>query len=66
MSKVMNIKLGDEKKKKFKATCKITIFKITYNSKIFKSKEIDLRGGKFIREGGHYVIPINRLAILAI
>ena len=40
--------------------------KIIYNSKIYKSKEIDLRGGKFIGEGGHYVIPINRLAILAI
>ena len=40
--------------------------KITYNSKIYKSKEIDLHGGKFIREGGHYVIPINRLAIFAL
>ena len=39
--------------------------KITYNSKIYKSKEIDLRGGKFIREGGHYVIPIKRPVIFA-
>ena len=39
--------------------------KITYNSKIYKSKEIDLRRGKFIREGGHYVIPINRPVIFA-
>ena len=62
MSKVMNIKLGVEK---IQSNMQNNNLKITYNSKIYKSKEIDLRGGKFIREGGHYVIPINRLAIFA-
>ena len=60
MSKVMNIKLGDEQNSKQNNN-----LKITYNSKIHKSKEIDLRRGKFIREGGHYVIPINRPVIFA-
>ena len=60
MTKVMNIKLGDEQNSKLNNN-----LKIIYNSKIYKSKEIDLRRGKFIREGGHYVIPINRLAIFA-
>ena len=60
MTKVMNIKLGDEQNSKQNNN-----LKIIYNSKIYKSKEIDLRRGKFIREGGHYVIPINRLAIFA-
>ena len=62
MSKVMNIKLGDEQNSKQHAN---NNFKITYNSKNYKSKVIDLRGGKFIREGGHYVIPINRPVIFA-
>ena len=60
MTKVMNIKLGDEQHSKQNNN-----LKIIYNSKIYKSKEIDLRGGKFIREGGHYVIPINRPVIFA-
>ena len=60
MTKVMNIKLGDEQNSKQNNN-----LKIIYNSKIYKSKEIDLRRGKFIREGGHYVIPINRPVIFA-
>ena len=60
MTKVMNIKLGDEQNSKQNNN-----LKIIYNSKIYKSKEIDLRGGKFIREGGHYVIPMNRPVIFA-
>ena len=60
MTKVMNIKLSDEQNSKQNNN-----LKIIYNSKIYKSKEIDLRGGKFIREGGHYVIPINRPVIFA-
>ena len=63
MSKVMNINLVMSK---IQSNMQNNNLKITYNSEIYKSKEIDLRGGKFIREGGHYVIPINRPVILAL